>query len=114
MTKSILLDTGPLEKIAHPRSNPKTAAWLKRVVASGGISWKRSIGEKSSSHSAPSTSDSSVISEVNRARPAATAAHLGTQVRAWIFVEVLRQLREETGFLLNGWVLVPDHCTTTR
>ena len=23
--------------------------------------------------------------------------------------EVLRQLREETGFLLNGWVLMPDH-----
>ena len=27
----------------------------------------------------------------------------------WMFVEVLRQLREETGFLLNGWVLMPDH-----
>ena len=27
----------------------------------------------------------------------------------WIFVEVLRQLRQETGFLLNGWVLMPDH-----
>ncbi len=26
-----------------------------------------------------------------------------------MFVEVLRQLREETGFLLNGWVLMPDH-----
>ncbi len=26
-----------------------------------------------------------------------------------IFVEVLRQLRQETGFLLNGWVLMPDH-----
>ena len=27
----------------------------------------------------------------------------------WIFVDVLRQLRQETGFLLNGWVLMPDH-----
>jgi putative transposase len=26
-----------------------------------------------------------------------------------IFVDTLRQLREETGFLLNGWVLMPDH-----
>jgi putative transposase len=26
-----------------------------------------------------------------------------------IFVAVLRPLREETGFLLNGWVLMPDH-----
>jgi putative transposase len=27
----------------------------------------------------------------------------------WIFVETLRQLRQETGFLLIGWVLMPDH-----
>lgn len=27
----------------------------------------------------------------------------------WIFVEVLRQLRRETGFLLIGWVLMPEH-----
>jgi REP element-mobilizing transposase RayT len=26
-----------------------------------------------------------------------------------IFVETLRQLRQETGFLLIGWVLMPDH-----
>src|ERR1035437_4710986 len=25
------------------------------------------------------------------------------------FVAILRELREETGFLLNGWVLMPDH-----
>jgi REP element-mobilizing transposase RayT len=25
------------------------------------------------------------------------------------FVDILRQLREETGFLLVGWVLMPDH-----
>ena len=25
------------------------------------------------------------------------------------FVEVLRQLRQETGFLLIGWVLMPEH-----
>lgn len=27
----------------------------------------------------------------------------------WTFVETLRQLRGETGFLLIGWVLMPDH-----
>jgi len=26
-----------------------------------------------------------------------------------VFVEVLRQLRVETGFLLIGWVLMPEH-----
>jgi len=27
----------------------------------------------------------------------------------WTFVETLRQLRQETGFLLLGWVLMPEH-----
>ena len=27
----------------------------------------------------------------------------------WTFVETLRQLRQETGFLLIGWVLMPEH-----
>jgi len=27
----------------------------------------------------------------------------------WIFVETLRQLRQETGCLLIGWVLMPEH-----
>ena len=27
----------------------------------------------------------------------------------WISVETLRQLRQETGFLLIGWVLMPEH-----
>ena len=27
----------------------------------------------------------------------------------WSFVEVLRQLRQETAFLLIGWVLMPEH-----
>jgi REP element-mobilizing transposase RayT len=27
----------------------------------------------------------------------------------WIFVETLHQLRQETGFLLIGWVLMPEH-----
>jgi hypothetical protein len=27
----------------------------------------------------------------------------------WIFVETLRQLRQETGFLVIGWVLMPSH-----
>ena len=28
---------------------------------------------------------------------------------SWIFVETLRQLRQEIGFLLIGWVLMPEH-----
>ena len=27
----------------------------------------------------------------------------------WAFIEALRQLRRETGFLLIGWVLMPEH-----
>lgn len=27
----------------------------------------------------------------------------------WTFVETLRQVRQETGFLLIGWVLMPEH-----
>ena len=27
----------------------------------------------------------------------------------WYFVQVLRQLRSEAGFLLIGWVLMPEH-----
>src|SRR5579872_6203802 len=27
----------------------------------------------------------------------------------WTFVKALLQLRQETGFLLNGWVLMPNH-----
>jgi putative transposase len=27
----------------------------------------------------------------------------------WIFVETLRQLRQETGLLVIGWVLMPEH-----
>ena len=27
----------------------------------------------------------------------------------WYFVQVLQQLRKETGFLLIGWVLMPEH-----
>jgi REP element-mobilizing transposase RayT len=27
----------------------------------------------------------------------------------WAFVETLRQLRQETGFLLLGWVFMPEH-----
>jgi predicted nucleic acid-binding protein len=37
MTKCIVLDTGPLGKIAHPRPNQEIAAWLNRVVASGAL-----------------------------------------------------------------------------
>lgn len=37
MIRCIVLDTGPLGKIAHPRPNRDVADWLKRVVASGAL-----------------------------------------------------------------------------
>ena len=37
MTRSIILDTGPLGKIAHPRPNQEVADWLRRVLASGDL-----------------------------------------------------------------------------
>jgi predicted nucleic acid-binding protein len=37
MTRCIILDTGPLGKIAHPRPNQEVAGWLRRVVASGAL-----------------------------------------------------------------------------
>lgn len=37
MSRSIILDTGPLGKVAHPRPNPEVAAWLRRAVASGAL-----------------------------------------------------------------------------
>lgn len=37
MTRCIILDTGPLGKIAHPRPNQEVAAWLNRVVSSGSL-----------------------------------------------------------------------------
>lgn len=35
MSKSVVLDTGPLGRIAHPRSNPEIGAWLEALLASG-------------------------------------------------------------------------------
>ena len=35
MTKPILLDSGPLGRIAHPRPNPEIAEWFERVLDSG-------------------------------------------------------------------------------
>jgi predicted nucleic acid-binding protein len=35
MTRSIILDTGPLGRIAHPRPNAEIVRWLRRVVDSG-------------------------------------------------------------------------------
>lgn len=32
-----------------------------------------------------------------------------SEVFRWFFVQILRQLRAETGFLLVGWVLMPEH-----
>jgi predicted nucleic acid-binding protein len=37
MTRCVVLDTGPLGKIAHPRPNAEIADWLGRLVASGAV-----------------------------------------------------------------------------
>jgi len=37
MTRCIILDTGALGKIAHPRPNPEVADWLWKLVASGDL-----------------------------------------------------------------------------
>ncbi len=35
MTKAILLDAGPLGKIAHPRPHPEIIKWFKQLLQSG-------------------------------------------------------------------------------
>lgn len=35
MPKVVLLDSGPLGMIAHPRANPEIAEWLRRQLGSG-------------------------------------------------------------------------------
>jgi predicted nucleic acid-binding protein len=35
VNKPIILDTGPLGMIAHPKPNPQIAEWFKRMVGSG-------------------------------------------------------------------------------
>ena len=35
MTKPVLLDAGPLGRIAHPRPNQEIARWLEHLLASG-------------------------------------------------------------------------------
>ncbi len=35
MNKPIVLDTGPLARISHPRRNPDAVAWLQRLLTSG-------------------------------------------------------------------------------
>jgi predicted nucleic acid-binding protein len=37
MTTCIVLDTGPLGRIAHPRPNEEIVRWLRRVVGSGAL-----------------------------------------------------------------------------
>ncbi len=37
MNKPVLLDSGPLGKIAHPRPNQEITAWLARLLASGAV-----------------------------------------------------------------------------
>ena len=37
MARSIVLDTGPLGRITHPRPNKEIAAWLWQVLVSGNI-----------------------------------------------------------------------------
>jgi hypothetical protein len=33
--RTILLDAGPLGRIAHPRRNPEVAAWFDHLLAAG-------------------------------------------------------------------------------
>ena len=35
MSSTVVLDTGPLGRIAHPRRNPEIAAWLERMIDAG-------------------------------------------------------------------------------
>ena len=35
MTRVVILDAGPLGMIAHPKMNPKVAAWFKRLLRAG-------------------------------------------------------------------------------
>ena len=35
MIRQIVLDTGPLGKIAHPRRNPEVTAWFDHLLAAG-------------------------------------------------------------------------------
>ncbi len=37
MTRSIVLDSGPLGRIAHPRPSPEIVTWLQQLLASGAI-----------------------------------------------------------------------------
>ena len=37
MTRPIILDTGPLGRIAHPRPNKEIATWFRQVLASGNV-----------------------------------------------------------------------------
>ncbi len=35
MIRAVVLDTGPLARISHPRANPEIVAWLEGLVESG-------------------------------------------------------------------------------
>lgn len=35
MTKTVMLDSGPLGRIAHPRPNREIVEWLERLLGSG-------------------------------------------------------------------------------
>ena len=35
MNRAVLLDSGPLGKIAHPRADPTVVAWLNNLLVSG-------------------------------------------------------------------------------
>ena len=37
MAEIVILDTGPLGRIAHPRANVEIAAWLERLLESGAV-----------------------------------------------------------------------------
>ena len=37
MNRAVMLDSGPLGRIAHPRPNPDVAEWFERILESGAV-----------------------------------------------------------------------------
>ncbi|MFQ5627507.1 MAG: hypothetical protein ACE5I1_02005 [bacterium] len=37
MAKPIMLDSGPLGRIAHPRPNPEITAWLTKLLTANAV-----------------------------------------------------------------------------
>ncbi len=45
MNKAVILDAGPLGRIAHPKPNPDIAAWLKQLLDSGTLVFLAEIAD---------------------------------------------------------------------